>query len=105
MKSSSIPPAVATMQSTILCWHRKRIVSRTPHEAMLLVYPRKMVALVFLRTSGSLNSSDSSGLTGSSLRGGRALRRMESNRVPPHRILPTARGAGWSTSGATCASF
>lgn len=67
MKSSSMPPAVETTQSTILCSHRNRMVSRTPHEAMLLVYPKKMVALVFLRTSGSFNSSASSSLIGSSL--------------------------------------
>jgi hypothetical protein len=30
MKSSSMPPPVLTMQSTSLCWHRKRTISLRP---------------------------------------------------------------------------
>ena len=43
IKSSSIPPAVATIQSTILCCARNRITSRTPHEAIFEVYPKKIL--------------------------------------------------------------
>lgn len=43
MKSSSIPPAVVTRQSTSLCCARKRSISRRPEEMRLEVYPRKRV--------------------------------------------------------------
>ena len=40
MKSSSMPPAVVTMTSTMRCWARKRICSRTPLDMRLDVNPR-----------------------------------------------------------------
>jgi hypothetical protein len=60
MKSSSIPPAVETTTSTIECSTRYRIVSRVPDEIRFEVYPKKILHLVFFRTSGSLRSGSCS---------------------------------------------
>jgi len=45
---------------TILCWTRNRMTSRTPHDIMLEVKPKKIVHLNCFLFSGSLRSSSAS---------------------------------------------
>ncbi len=67
MKSSSMPPAVVTMTSTMRCCAKNRICSRTPLEMRLEVNPRKTLQRTAARDASDWYSAPSSSVTGSSV--------------------------------------
>jgi len=67
IKSSSMPPAVVTITSTMRCCARKRSCSRTPLEMRLDVNPRNTLQRTAARAAALWYSSPSSSDAGSSV--------------------------------------